>query len=401
MNVAVYHCLPPGGARRMLAELLRRSNGAHRYDLFELDIGEAARDGHGLAEAVHEVRSVPVQGRSVGGPARPAIEVTRVVAAEREVVGMINAGGYDVAFVNPSRFTQAPSLLTSLAVPSLYLAQEPRRRNFEAGYRPLVDRRRGAARAVWWAGTAVFDRAVGRLDRRATAAAGALVCNSYFSAESIARAYGRPASVCYPGVDSATFRPADVGDGGRPLRSGHPGRPSVLSVGALDPTKGHDFVVGAVGLLPAASRPAVDVVYERWAPGFDDDLRGLARDVGVELRLHQGVTDAELVELYRQAAVTACAARLEPFGLSPVESLSCGTPVVAVSEGGFRETVVDRVKGELVERRPAAFAAALERAVSRRGELDPWALRATVVPRWSWESSATRLEALLAEAAAG
>ncbi|HWC09713.1 MAG TPA: glycosyltransferase [Acidimicrobiales bacterium] len=195
-------------------------------------------------------------------------------------------------------------------------------------------------------------------------------------------------------------RPLRSGHAGRPLRSGHAGRPSVLSVGALDPTKGHDFVVEAVGLLPVQNRPPVDVVYERWAPGYDEELRGLARRVGVELRLHRGVTDAELVELYRHATVTACAARLEPFGLSPVESLSCGTPVVAVREGGFRETVIDGVNGELVERHPPAFSSALDRALWRRDEWDPWALRATVVPRWSWERSSARLHELLAEVAA-
>lgn len=389
MNVAVYHCLPVGGGRRMLGELLRRSDGLHRYDLFELDVGDEEHDT-GLASAVASTRTVRVRGPAGGGPLRPAVDVARVVAAETEVAGLINAGGYDLAFVNPSRFTQAPTLLTRLTARSLYLAQEPRRRTFEAGYRPLAERRRGGARMAWSAGTRLFDSSVGRLDRRATAAADALACNSVFSAESIARAYGRQASVCYPGVDSELFRPEAAAAGGCS---------SVLSVGALDPTKGHDLVIEAVGLLPARRRPAVDVVYERRAPGYDDDLRAVAEHLGVELRLHHGVPDAELVELYRAARVTACAARLEPFGLSPLESLSCGTPVVAVLEGGFRETVVDGVNGELVERRPAAFAAALGRAFDRVGGPDPWALRATVVPRWSWDASVRRLHELFDELA--
>jgi len=46
-------------------------------------------------------------------------------------------------------------------------------------------------------------------------------------------------------------------------------------------------------------------------------------------------------------------ARLEPFGLAPLEANACATPVVAVAEGGVRESIRNGVNGVLIsERRP-------------------------------------------------
>jgi glycosyltransferase involved in cell wall biosynthesis len=59
-----------------------------------------------------------------------------------------------------------------------------------------------------------------------------------------------------------------------------------------------------------------------------------------------------LRETYQQAIVTLCLDRSEPFGLIPLEAMACGIPVIAVDEGGYRETVVDSQTGFLVERDP-------------------------------------------------
>jgi len=63
------------------------------------------------------------------------------------------------------------------------------------------------------------------------------------------------------------------------------------------------------------------------------------------------VSEEELIDLYAQCKGLICTAMDEDFGLTPVEAMASGKPVVAVKEGGFLETVVDGVTGRLVEAR--------------------------------------------------
>jgi glycosyltransferase involved in cell wall biosynthesis len=68
----------------------------------------------------------------------------------------------------------------------------------------------------------------------------------------------------------------------------------------------------------------------------------------------------------------------EPFGLSVVEAMACGTPVIATRRGSMPELIEDGVNGFLVDSVEEAVVA-LERA----GELDRAAIRRTVAARFS------------------
>ena len=389
MKVAVYHNLPPGGALRVLYEFVRRSAGEHEYDLYTLDLGPLDGFAYARGRAEQHDLTLHVQ-RCFRYPVAPAAAAAALAGrpwlvsapwwmdrVHRRIAADMNARQYDVVLVNSCSITHTPSLLRYLDAPSLYYMQEPRRRSFEAGYQ-VSDKgtpigRRVAAGAV--------ERALRASDRAAVAGAGRIACNSYYSAESIRRAYGRDAAVCYLGVDSEVFR----ADGPRAA-----GPPYVVSVGALEAVKGHDVVVEAAAMLPPGSRPAVHVVYERFDPGFRAALEALAAAKGVELRLHAGVSDPELAVLYRGAMATVAAARLEPFGLVPLESMCCGTPVVVFREAGYRETVDDGVNGYLVDRSTADVAAAVARVMAGALDRTPQQIRRTVVPRWGWDAAVKR-----------
>ena len=113
-----------------------------------------------------------------------------------------------------------------------------------------------------------------------------------------------------------------------------------------------------------------------------------------------GISDRQVVEILNRAAVLVYAPRLEPFGLAPLEANACGLPVVGVSEGGIRETILDGVNGLMVDDDAGAIARAVDRILS-----DPdYAARLSsageeIVRRdWSLAASIDRLEARLAEA---
>jgi glycosyltransferase involved in cell wall biosynthesis len=75
----------------------------------------------------------------------------------------------------------------------------------------------------------------------------------------------------------------------------------------------------------------------------------------------------------------------EPFGLSVVEALSCGTPVIANDRGSMRELVDHGVTGFLVNSMDDAVA-----AIGRIGEIDRSACRAAVTARFSVDRMADR-----------
>lgn len=59
------------------------------------------------------------------------------------------------------------------------------------------------------------------------------------------------------------------------------------------------------------------------------------------------VQDEELVRLYSEAKGFLALAYDEDFGMTPVEAMLCGTPVIAFNGGGYKETVVDEKAGVL------------------------------------------------------
>ncbi len=73
------------------------------------------------------------------------------------------------------------------------------------------------------------------------------------------------------------------------------------------------------------------------------------------------MSDAELIALMRGARALIFP-QYEDFGMTPVEMMACGRPVIAFGQGGAAETIVDGETGVLVaEQTPQAFADAIHR----------------------------------------
>jgi glycosyltransferase involved in cell wall biosynthesis len=391
MRIAVYHNLLSGGAKRALAELVRRLQPAHEVDVYSLSSGN-----HDFADLRPFVRRhqtyhfapLPLLDSPLGrlNQAARTLDLLRLGRLNRQIAQEIEGGQYDVAFVHPCQFEVSPSILSHLqSTPAVYYCQEPLRRVHEsmpqrpyeqpATMRESLDRIDPLIR--------LYYGLLSRRDRRNTRRATRVLVNSQFMREAVSGIYGRDAHVSYLGVDSELFRPLPAGKGG-----------FVLSVGSLTPLKGYDFLIAAVGLIPAGQRPPLVIV-----SNFENEpertyVEMLANQAGVDLRLLNQVDDKRLVELYNQAAVVAYAAVREPFGLVPLEAMACGTPVVAVREGGVQETVVHEETGLLVEREPAAFAAALAGLLAKPQLAERYGRRGReqVFRRWTWDEAARRAE---------
>jgi len=164
-------------------------------------------------------------------------------------------------------------------------------------------------------------------------------------------------------------------------------------VGSCRPSKGYDFLIRSLALIDPELRPKLVIVSNFSEPGWDDYLKNLASDLKVDLDILNLIDDEKLVLLYNKAKLILYAPYLEPFGLVPLEAMSCGTPVVAVKEGGVRETVIHEKTGLHTERDETLFAeATLELLTNdeKRNEMSINALK-SIKEYWTLKHAGDRL----------
>ena len=167
--------------------------------------------------------------------------------------------------------------------------------------------------------------------------------NSSYTAGRISEVYGVRSGVLLPSVVSDEF-PENAGER-EPESVGELEGEYVVSVGRAS------WVKGAWETISMLSGSGVALAHV--GGGDEGDLRkleGHAKSMGVGLWCAPRLSSPELASLYRGALAVVSMAHGEPFGLTPIEAQSIGTPALFVDEGGFRETIVDGVSGRLLPR---------------------------------------------------
>ena len=239
------------------------------------------------------------------------------------------------------------------------------------------------------------------LAARAAAAAQAVIAVSEFSRQEILGHLGTPPGrvrVVHNGV-AAPSCPQPAGEPPLPAASG---APLVLYVGALFARRRLPVLLAAFEQVSRAV-PEVELAIvgpdRTWPP---EDLRGIAEARGVASRVAflPYVDDRTLAALYRRAAVFAWLSEYEGFGLTPLEALAAGTPVVAGDTAVAREVYGDAVRRVPIGD-PGAVAAALVEVVTRREVREALLARAgPLLARYTWTRAAAETFAVLSDAAA-
>lgn len=177
----------------------------------------------------------------------------------------------------------------------------------------------------------------------------------------------RPAEVILHGVDLDTFRPAADRAAMRRALGLDPEAVLVGCFGRIRAQKGVDLLVeAALRLLP--DRPAVQVVLTGRVTaeheGFAAGLRARidAAGLGDRIRFIGERPWDEIVALYPCLDLFVAPARWEGFGLTPLEAMAAGVPVVAARVGAYEALIAEGETGSLV---PPGDAEALTSAMAR------------------------------------
>ena len=240
---------------------------------------------------------------------------------QQKIAQIIDSKKYDIVIVHPDQFTQAPYLLRYLKTKSIYYTQEPYRLAYEHSMR-IEDRFPFYIK--------LFEHSIRYIvkvvDRTNVKSATWITASSLSVRERMIQGYNVFPSICPPGINTKVFRNKNLK------------RDNILFVGSeTDPIDGYDLLVESLELIPKSKRPLVKKVIWR-------------------NENNERITEEELSDLYNSSKLTVCMSRFETFGLIPLESMGCGTPVVATNIGGHRETVVNDVTGFLVDPDPKEIA---------------------------------------------
>jgi len=386
MKIAVFHNLPSGGAKRALYNTVNFLSQKNEVDVFLPST--ANEDYLPLKNIVNNLKTFPVKNTALGYFLSVVKYFPSIVSlvdlekVQKNIAEIINEDDYDVVLCEQDRHTIAPFILKYIKKPHVYYCQQP------IIFRETVSQRLYTNAGLKTKNTSeslrlkLYGSRMVNNDRKIAEYSKYTIANSYFSHETILRSYGTNSFVSYLGVDTNLFKPKDVEE-----------ENFVLSVGQCLPEKGFEFIIRSLSKIADNLRPKLVIVSDQGNVHWKNYLEELAIKLDVKLNILNLIDDDELILLYNKAKLVVYAPYLEPFGLVPLEAMSCGTPVVGVKEGGVRESIVDGLNGILTERDELEFSEAVTELLLNHEKREKLAINSIEVVNdfWTLNNSGDRI----------
>ncbi len=357
MNVAIFHELPLGGARRVANEQCRELAKTHSVDLYFVDEKKQVEEFR-LPYKVYYYKFGSKSWKGGNWKAKlykDTIELWNLNKLHKKISEAINSRNYQAVIVHPSKFIQTPFILKYIQTKKIYYAHEV----YRIMYDPIFRYRKSKYPLRYLYET--LSRTIKKVvDASNVSYADLILVNSKYTKRGFLEFYGRESTVCYPGIDTNFFSPQknkkDI---------------DILFIGSLD-YEADEFSL------------------------FKNALHFVNRKINVKIigGGQDWITDRELLQYYRKARIVICTAHHEPLGLVPLEAAACEIPTIAVNEGGYKETLLNGRTGYLVKRNPLKIAEAIEMALNNGRILSQLGrnARQNVLTNWTLEKSITCLK---------
>ncbi len=324
MKIAIFYNLAFGGAKRVVMEHAKGlKNKGHTIDLYATNVENDVFDPSPYCKNIYnypfELNSkLPFLKRFINDYKNFFL----LKKLHKKIAFEIDNRNYDLILIHPDKFTQAPFLLRFLKTPSVYYCQEPLRIVYE--YSMRIKKQLGFLKRIYEELTRLYRK---KIDRQNVRSASFTIASCYHIRERMIESYEVYPKVVYCAVDDSIFKPLNLKKKNQIF---YVGSPTVVE-------DGFDLTEKALEYIPQSIRPELCIVSWKKANG-------------------ERLSEIELVKIYNESLVTLCTSRLETFGLVPLESMACGTPVIATKISGHRETIDDGKTGFLVDFDPEEIA---------------------------------------------
>ena len=358
-KIAIIHNLPKGGGLRMITDVAKRYR--EKFDI-EFYVVSNLKNKRIKNTKSHFYHVVPWKGFL--GYNLWIIFVLPLI--HKKIAKTIEWEKYDYVLFTHDYFTKSPYLLKySKANNKYYLCQEAQREFYE----PIEYHSRGLKEYV----SRFLRYPIKWIDQDNVKYANKLFCNSQYSKKTLQKIYKKRFEVIYPGVNENFFSPT------KEIKEN-----IIICVGGINTTKNQEF-------LSRSLRPILDYYQLILIGNVDKTIGNKIKRIHKNIKFLSNISDKKLRTMYRKAKLTCVTAHREPFGLSSIESQSCGTPVVTIDDGGTPETIINGKTGYISKKDEKDFLNKVNLVLDGNEKMREWA-RTNVVENWTTNITLRKLD---------
>jgi len=312
MKIAVIDNLPEGGAKRVVWEQLYFLNQKHQLLYCTNTI--SSKFTKNLPIIISKLPFNPPISKGWSRPLQDIRLLLHTYEWYKKQKGVILQWRPDIIIAHPCMVTQAPLiLLLQKSIPVIYFMEETYRVFYEKHLQP---QHLSFFKHLY---QSLYRFIIHLIDLRATTAATSRITTSSYVQQQVKRWYGLSSKLIWLGVNTEQFKPS----------TSQPAKYFVF-VGEKVEVNGFDLLSQALSLAKAP----INVIYITFN---NKKLK---------------YSDSDLTQIYQNSYAVLCLSKQEPFGLTALEGMASGVPVIALKEGGYIDTVTEET-GILIDRDPS------------------------------------------------